>query len=52
MKKLIDWRGFISNDENKMQFIEIMLKVWSKDSFATHLQSRNITLIVKGTTYQ
>ena len=52
MKKPIDWRKFISKDENKMQLIEIMLKVWSKDSFATHLQNRNITLIVKGTTYQ
>ena len=49
MKKFIDWREFISNDENKMQLIEIMLKVQSKDSFASHLQCQNITLIVIGT---
>ena len=35
-----------------MQFIEILLKVWSKDSFATHLQGLNITLILKVTAYQ
>ena len=52
MKKPIDWREFISKDENEMELIEIMLKVWCKDSFVTHLQSRNITMIVNGTTYQ
>ena len=52
MKKPIDWREFIPNNENKIQLIEIMLNVWSKDPLATHLQSRNITMIVNGTTYQ
>jgi len=29
-----DWKAFLSNEENKQQFIKLLLEVWSKDSFA------------------
>ena len=47
-KKPADWKQFLTNDENKQQFIQVLHKVWSSDSFATKLQDRNITLICEG----
>lgn len=51
-KKPADWREFLANDENKIQLIRIMLKVWSSNSFAAHIGSRQVTLICEGQAYQ
>ena len=43
-KRPPDWKHFLSNDENKQQFIQILLDVWSKDSFAPRLKNRHVIL--------
>ena len=40
-KKPTDWKEFLSNDNNKQQLIQLLLDVWTKDSFA---KRRNIIL--------
>ena len=32
-----DWKKFLKNDENKQQFMEIILKVWNSDLVAANL---------------
>ena len=43
-----DWATFLSNDENKTQFIKLLLQVWSSDSQAAKLQDRSVVLICEG----
>ena len=45
MKRPMDWKNFLMNDENKEQFTELLLKVWLNDSFGEHLSSRKVILI-------
>ena len=42
MRRPADWKGFLSNDENKEQFIDILVRVWSTDSFCEHLKDRKV----------
>ena len=50
-KKPADWKEFLTNDQNKKQFIEILLTVWSSDRFADKLKGRSVTLICEGRAY-
>ena len=51
MKRPSDWNAFLTNDENKRQFIRIILKVWSDDSFARKLQGIKVILVSDGHAY-
>ena len=43
-KRPADWKKFLANDENKQQFIEVILKVWSSDVVAPKLLNRKIVM--------
>ena len=47
-KRLPDWKSFMSNDENKTQFIQLLLKMWSSDNYALRLQGRQVIFICEG----
>jgi hypothetical protein len=51
-KKHADWKQFLTNDENKKQLINIILKVWSSDEFSAYLDPRKIIVISEGHAYQ
>ncbi|KAL2092842.1 hypothetical protein ACEWY4_012640 [Coilia grayii] len=40
-----DWKLFLTNDDNKVQFIRLLLKLWSSDDYAVKLQGRKIILV-------
>ena len=42
MKHPSDWKGFLSNHENKRQFNNILLNVWSEDNFSSVLKDRKV----------
>ena len=44
-KRPADWKAFLANEENKVQFIKLLLDAWSKDSFAEKHKGRNVVLI-------
>ena len=44
-KKPLDWKVFLTNDENKQQLVQLILKVWSTDDFSAQLQSRKVVAI-------
>ena len=46
MKRPADWKGFLANDENKKQFTDVLLRVWSDDSFAGRLKDRKVVMNV------
>ena len=50
-KRPSDWKGFLANDCNKKQFIELLVQEWSKDEYAKKLQGREVTLIDNGVAY-
>ena len=43
-----DWKSFMSNDENKTQFIQLLLKMWNSDKYALSLQGRQVIFICEG----
>ena len=43
MKRPADWKCFLSNDENKEALTDMLLKVWSEDSFADKLTDRKVS---------
>ncbi len=47
-KKPVDWKVFLTNDENKKQFVQVILKVWSTNEFAPQLKTRNVIAISEG----
>ena len=47
-KRPADWKKFLTNDENKEQFIDVILKVWSSDLIAPKLVNRKIIMICAG----
>ena len=51
-KKPADWKEFLTNDQNKVQLIQLILKIWSSADFATHLTTRNVIVISEGHAYQ
>ena len=50
-KRPADWKKFLTNDENKEQFIEVILKVWSSDLIAPKLVNSKIVMIFAGRAY-
>ena len=44
MKRPQDWKNFLANDKNKEQFTDMILNVWSSDSFAATLGDRKVYL--------
>ena len=44
MKRPQDWKNFLANDKNKEQFTDMILNVWSSDSFAVTLGDRKVYL--------
>lgn len=44
-KKPADWKSFLANDENKIQLIRLLLKVWSSHQYAPKLQGRQLIFI-------
>ena len=46
-----DWKTFLSNDQNKQQFIEIILREWSSDDYAGKLRDRQVIFICNGDAY-
>ena len=46
MKRPADWKGFLSNDDNKKQFTNVLVKVWSDDSFSSHLKDCQVMKII------
>ena len=37
-----DWKSFLSNDENKRNFINLLLQLWEDDKYAEQLKDREI----------
>ena len=44
MRRPVDWKGFLSNSQNKEKLIAMLLEVWSDDSFADKLDDRKVRL--------
>ena len=42
MKRPQNWKNFLSNTKNKEQFTDMILKVWSDDSFSALLKDRKV----------
>lgn len=40
-----DWKGFLSNDENKQQLIQLLKTVWSSNEYCDLLGERKVFLI-------
>ena len=58
-KKPANWKEFLTNDENKMQLIQVLQDEWSKVSYAEKLMKltkeeidRKVILICEGKAYQ
>ena len=49
MKRPADWKAFLTNNENKQQFTNVLVKVWSDNSFASQLKDRKV--IIKNNFY-
>ena len=47
-KKPQDWKQFLSNDENKQQFIRLLSRLWRQDSYAPKLKDREVIVICDG----
>ena len=44
IRRPADWKLFLSNDENKKSLAEMMLTVWSSDSFSVLLGERKVEI--------
>ena len=44
MKRPQDWKNFLSNDKNKEQLTDMILKVWSSDGFSEVLKDRKVNI--------
>lgn len=47
-KRPPDWKQFLTNDENKKQFIQILLDVWSEPGMAKRIHGRKVIFIKDG----
>jgi hypothetical protein len=47
-----DWKEFLSNDQNKEQFIDILLKSWSSGRYSECLKDREVMLICQGRAFK
>ena len=46
-----DWQTFLTNDENKLQLIRLILRVWSDDEVADKYKDRKLILVAEGHAY-
>ena len=46
MRRPADWKGFQTNSQNKQKLAQILLEVWSHNSFATNLWNRKVVIIL------
>lgn len=47
-----NWTEFLSNDENKTQLIELLLRVWCSDENVPKIEKKKIILVCKGKAYE
>ena len=45
MKRPGDWKGFLTNYANKEMLTDVLLSVWSDDSFAGEMLGRKVSVI-------
>ena len=50
-KKPKEWKSFLTNNENRKQLFEVLLAVWSSDSFKDNIRDRVVILICEGEAY-
>ena len=43
-----DWKNFFTNEDNKKQLVQVLLKAWDNDAYAKKLQGRKVVLICEG----
>ena len=41
-------RNLLTNEDNKMQLVQSLLKAWDNDAYAKKLQGRKVVLICEG----
>ena len=46
-----EWKPFLTNNENKKQLIEVLLAVWSINSFKDSIRDRVVIPICESETY-
>ena len=51
-KRPRDWKLFLCNDENKIQFTNVLVDVWRKDATASGLKDRKVILICEGKAHE
>ena len=44
VKKHVDWKSFLTNEENKRQLIEMLVQVWSSEPFMPKLVSKDVII--------
>ena len=47
-KRPTEWKLFLSNDENKLQLVKLLLKLWSGNEYASKLRGRKVIVICEG----
>ena len=47
-KRPTDWKSFLANEKNKVQFIRLLLKSWCNDKYAARLHGRRLVFICNG----
>ena len=50
-KRPADWKSFLGNDDNKVQFIRLILKCWSRGNYAIRFHGRRLIFICDGTAH-
>ena len=45
-------QAFLLNENNKTQLFNLMMRVWSSDDEASHVQNRNVMLVVQGRVFK
>ena len=51
-KRPQDWKVFLANDDNKTQFMKLLLTSWSSDDSADILVGHEVILISEGRAFQ
>jgi hypothetical protein len=52
LRKPVSWKEFLTNDENKKQLIQVLLKVWSSSEGCGTSGIRKVTAICEDHAYQ
>ena len=51
-KRPVDWKAFMCNEKNKVQFTKLLLDAWSEDSFVEKHKGRNVVLMCEGKAFK